>query len=84
MFYVNENYINIQNSSGNFTEKYVYQDGQLVAQVNSNGNKEFIHDDNLGSTSLITDASGNVVENEFYSQDRHTQKKKNYGYFLWL
>lgn len=67
IYYVSDEFIRIENSSGNFTEKYVYQDGILVAQVNSDGNKEFVHNDHLGSTSLITDSSGNVVENTFYS-----------------
>ena len=43
IYYVNKDYLVVENSTGNYTEKYVYQDGILVAQVNSNGNKEFIH-----------------------------------------
>ena len=67
VYYPNENYIVIVNSSGTFTEKYVYQDGILVAQVNSDGQKQAIHSDHEGSNTLITDSSGNIVENTFYS-----------------
>ena len=67
IYYVNKNYVHIENSSGNYSEKYVYQDGILVAQVTTDGQKQFIHSDHLGSTSLITDSNGNVVENSFTS-----------------
>jgi len=65
--YLNENTIKIKNESGTFYENYIYQDDILVAQRDANGNKQAIHNDHLGSTSLITDEQGNVVENTFYS-----------------
>ena len=65
--YINENYIQIVNSSGTFTEKYVYHGNDLVAQVTTDGLKQAVHLDNKGSNTLVTDASGNVVENNFYS-----------------
>ena len=67
IYYVSKDYLVIENSTGNYTEKYVYQGDQLVAQVDTGGNKQFIHSDNKGSSSLITDINGNVVENNFYS-----------------
>ncbi|MBI4451951.1 hypothetical protein HY637_00850 [Candidatus Woesearchaeota archaeon] len=67
VYYVNKNYVHIENSSGNYSEKYVYQDNALVAQVTTDGQKQFIHSDHLGSNSLITNASGNIIENSFYS-----------------
>ena len=42
VYYVSDEFIRIENSSGNYTEKYVYQDGVLVAQVNSDGWKIYI------------------------------------------
>ncbi len=57
----------IKNSTGSYDFTYVYQDGTLVARVNPDGSKYFYHPDHLGSTSLITDANGNVVESTFYS-----------------
>ena len=67
IYYVNDNYIHIENSSGNYSEKYLYMDNQLVAFVDTDGNKRFVHSDHLGSVSLITDIDGNVVEETFYS-----------------
>lgn len=65
--YLNKNTIKIKNESGTFYENYIYQDDILVAQRDANGNKQAIHNDHLGSVSLITDASGNIVENSFFS-----------------
>ena len=67
VYYVNQNYILIENSSGNYSEKYLYIDNQLVAFVDTDGNKRFVHSDHLGSVSLVTDINGNVVEETFYS-----------------
>src|SRR3989338_3308934 len=60
-------WMQIKNSSGTFNFYYVYQGDTLVARKNADGTKYFYHADHLGSTSLITDQNGNVVENEFYS-----------------
>jgi len=57
----------IKNSTGIYDFTYVYQDGILVARVNPDGSKFYYHPDHLGSTMLITDANGNVVENSYYS-----------------
>ncbi len=57
----------IVNSSGAYDFTYIYQDGQLVARQNPDGSKYFYHPDHLGSTSLITDLNGNIVEQTFYS-----------------
>ena len=65
--YLNKNTIKIKNESGTFYENYVYQDDILVAQVDANGNKQAVHNDHLGSVSLITNSSGDVIENEFFS-----------------
>lgn len=67
IIYVSDEFIRIENASGNFTEKYVFQDGILVAQVNTNGQKEFVHNDHLGSVGVITDNSGTVLDEYFYS-----------------
>lgn len=60
-------FMQIRNSSGVYNYTYIYQDGILVARVNPDGSKYYYHPDQLGSTSLITDQNGNVVENTFYS-----------------
>ncbi len=57
----------IVNSSGNYDFTYIYDGNTLVARVNPDASKYYYHSDHLGSTSLITDQNGNVVENTFYS-----------------
>jgi len=42
VYYVSKEYILIENSTGNYSEKYVYQDGVLVAQVDTDGNKKAV------------------------------------------
>jgi RHS repeat-associated protein len=39
----------------------------LVARINPDGSKWLYHDDHLGSTSLITDENGTIVEETFYT-----------------
>src|SRR3989338_4292960 len=57
-------WMQIKNSSGTFNFYYIYQGDTLVARKNPDGTKYFYHPDHLGSTNLITDEQGNVVENE--------------------
>ena len=65
--YLNKNTIKIRNESGIFYENYIYQDDALVAQIDANGNKQAVHNDHLGSVLLITDSTGAVIENSFFS-----------------
>ncbi len=65
VYYVG-NYIQIENSSGTYTEKYYYLYDKLVGKEDANGNTLFFHPDHLGSTRLVTDSSGNVVEDLSY------------------
>lgn len=83
VYYPNQNYVYIVNSSGSYSEKYIYQDGILVAQVNTNGQKQAVHSDHEGSNTLITDSAGAVVENTFYSPYGEILaggKSSRYGY----
>ena len=66
IYYVSQDYVVVENRTGNYTEKYIYQDGMLVAQVR-NTTKEFVHSDHEGSITLITNASESVIENTFHS-----------------
>ena len=52
VYYVSKDYLVIENSTGNYTEKYVYQGNDLVAQVTTDGLKQAVHKDHLGSASL--------------------------------
>jgi RHS repeat-associated protein len=45
---------------------YIYVNGDLVARKDSNGSMHYYHGDQLGSTSVITDASGNLEEKTKY------------------
>ena len=67
IYYVSKEYLVIENQTGNYTEKYVYQGNDLVAQVTTDGLKQAVHNDHLGSVSLVTDNNGNIVENNFFS-----------------
>lgn len=65
--YVNENTIKIKNSSGTFYEHYILQDGVIVSQIGTDGNKLAVHNDHLRSVSLLTDSSGSTIEENFFS-----------------
>ena len=60
-------WLQIRNSSGTYNFYYIYDSNTLIAKINPDGTKWFYHSDHLGSTTLITDQNGNVLENEFYS-----------------
>ena len=49
-----------------FNETYIYLYDKLVSMIDNNGKKFFYHPDHLGSTSLVTNESGDVVENIAY------------------
>lgn len=67
VYYPNKEYVRIVNSSGTFDEVYVRDGENILAQVDTDGNKIAVHNDHEGSNTLITDLNGNVVENTFYS-----------------
>lgn len=66
VYYVDENFVSVVNSSGSYNFTYVKHEGMLVAQEVS-GVKHYIHSDHLGSNTVVTDNSGTVVENTTYS-----------------
>src|SRR5437868_5649274 len=45
---------------------YYYVNDELVAKKNPDGSKNYYHNDNLGSASVLTDQNGSVVENTKY------------------
>jgi RHS repeat-associated protein len=65
VFYVDENFVTVSNSSGDYDYTYVIHEGQLVGQE-VNGEKTFVHPDHLGSSSVVTDILGIVVEETFF------------------
>src|SRR3989344_2033311 len=65
-YYFDETFVKRINSTGVFNEEYVYHDSTLIAAIKPDGTKEFSHPDHLGSTTLITNFSGNLVEETTY------------------
>jgi RHS repeat-associated protein len=65
-YYLSPTFVRVVNASGVYDATYIYHEGQLVAQ-NVNGTKLFIHGNHEGSSSVVTNASGSVVENTTYS-----------------
>src|SRR3989339_321806 len=59
-------FMQIRNSEGIFNYTYIYEGETLVARINPDGSKYFYHPDHLGSTSLITNEAGEVVEDNYY------------------
>jgi RHS repeat-associated protein len=57
----------VQNLSGRFNFTYIYSEGTLIARNDSFGNVLYYHSDHLGSTNLITNSSGDVVEKTFHT-----------------
>jgi len=89
-FYVSENFVQIRNDSGVFNETYYYDENDLVAKKDNDGNMFYYHPDHLGSTTLVTNESGDVVEETAYlpygeliegGEDRYlfTGKEKDVG-----
>ncbi len=67
VIYISNTFVRIINSSGSYDYTYIYQDGVLVGQINPDGSKIYIHPDHLGSSTVITNQQGEVVENTSYS-----------------
>ncbi len=67
VYYIDENFVRVVNTSGSYDFTYVKHEGSLVAQVNPDNSKNFIHNDHLGSSTVVTDSSGNVIENTSYA-----------------
>ncbi len=67
VYYVDETDLRVVNSSGTYDTTYVHQNGELVAEIDDSGYKRFHHSDHLGSSSVVSDESGTVLENTSYS-----------------
>jgi RHS repeat-associated protein len=65
-YYINQNYMQIINTSGTFNVTYYYLQGQLIAQ-DVNGVKTYFHTDIKGSVVAVTNSSGQVLEANLYS-----------------
>jgi len=66
IYYWTKTFVEVVNLSGDYNFTFIYHEGQLVAQELQDV-RQFIHGDHLGSSSIVTNSSGNVVENTTYS-----------------
>jgi RHS repeat-associated protein len=66
VYYWTRTFVEIVNLSGDYNFTYVYHDGQLIAQE-LQGTKTFVHGNHEGSSSVVTNATGQVVERTEYS-----------------
>ncbi len=73
IIYANENFvrkITKPNPTGNIVNMtdtiYVKDENGIVAEFNSSQNKLYYYNDHLGSTSVITNESGSIIEETFY------------------
>jgi RHS repeat-associated protein len=83
VYYFNDNYVSVVNSTGTYNYSYVYLDGQLVAQVNPDGSKYYIHGNHEGSATKVTNSSGAVIESTTYAPFGEVLSggaKTRYGY----
>ncbi|MBR9704654.1 hypothetical protein GOV12_04530 [Candidatus Pacearchaeota archaeon] len=81
-YYISGNFIQIRNNSGVFNETYYYDEKDLIARKDNNGNRFYYHPDHLGSTTIVTNSSGDVVEETFYKPFGEVVDGSNsrYGY----
>ncbi|MBN1792139.1 LamG domain-containing protein, partial [Candidatus Woesearchaeota archaeon] len=67
VYYWSKNFVTVVNSSGSYNFTYIYHEGQLIAQQEPDGSKVYTHGDLKGSSSVVTDEDGNVIERTLYS-----------------
>jgi len=66
-YYIDKSFIQIRITNGTvINETYYYDENILIARKDNDGKKFFYHPDHLGSTNLVTNQSGNIVEETFY------------------
>ena len=66
-YYFDNNFVRVVNLSGTFDSVYYYDEGSLVGSLDVNSSKiSFYHPDHLGSTSITTNSTGNLIEETTY------------------
>ena len=68
-YYIDPEFINIRNTNGTiFNETYYSLNGKQVAlEFNGNTNRTYYHNDHLGSTTLVTNQSADIIEENFFN-----------------
>ena len=67
IIYPNDELVIVKNSSGTFNFTYVKHEGQRIAELKPDGSKIFLHPDHLGSSSVVTNESGEALENSSFT-----------------
>lgn len=65
-YYADSDFVRVVNSTGTYDTTYYYFNSQLAARKDPDGEKFYYHPDHLGSTNLITNEQGEVVEETTY------------------
>ena len=66
-YYFDNNFVRVVNLSGTFDSVYYYDERSLVGSLDVNSSKiSFYHPDHLGSTSITTNSTGNLIEETTY------------------
>ncbi|MFH1445776.1 MAG: FG-GAP-like repeat-containing protein [Nanoarchaeota archaeon] len=65
-YYAGSEFIRVVNDTGTFDTAFIYHSGQLIRRQEGDGAKYFYHPDHLGSTSIVTDENGYVIEETNY------------------
>jgi len=65
-YYVNRYFIRVINDTGTYDTIYYFNKDGIVARKDSSGDKFYYHPDHLGSTTLITNQTGDVVQETNY------------------
>ena len=66
-YYIDESFIQTRYTNGTIVnETYYYANGKMLVKKNNEGDKFYYHPDHLGSTTLVTNQSGDVAEEIFY------------------
>jgi len=58
--------VKLASNSATQNTSYYYANDQLIAKKNPDGTKQYVHNDHLGSTSVMTNQSGGLVESTTY------------------
>ena len=65
VYYWSKSFVTVENLTGQYNFTFVYHEGQLIAQE-LQGTKLFIHGNHEGSSSVVTNSTGQVVERTEY------------------
>ena len=61
-YYISDDFIEVVNSTGSYLTVYYHDGDTLVGRKDPDGSKKYYHPDHLGSTDLVTNQTGAVVE----------------------